>query len=783
MGIPKLIQTLQPFAERVIIGNNNPDTQLISNDTTSIRPRVKSVVIDGPSLVYHVYHRLLSLKAGQKENAKPDNTPRDVELSTRYPLLFQPTYSEIIQSVLAFIHHLTYQHGIEVQKIYFDGALPASKSDVRLARLEDGRKKLLELRQLQSHLGSQSRLVRRTIGTASSVFSSRISNNDCQTVERSSDGSEQQLNPEALFHSANPLPPSFKAMPAPPFMVAAVMDHLQSQLDLRPAITTPSNPQPLPSRSALIQLVPAEADAYCAYYARKTGAAILTSDSDLLAYDLGREGSVILLDSIRLSTLSEEENTKQVLLGTRYHGPSLTSALGISCNLQRFCFYRLLDPTISTSELKVRCRQSLDSQLGSSMEKEWRRFIKQYSTDDVDCPQEEEAYDLARCGHKIPSTKLQGLDPRIAELVTQLQHSRPCSCVSGTEDGGPDNEETTGDEGEEDDIHMYLPLLIEDTSRDSAWSYGSSIRHLAYTILEQRMPILPPHVAAKKRQRVRRIKEYQRRGTRIVGLPIDLDLDAASNRTDPQIETLLQSNFSHEQYFASFRSKCTIEPTPTASDSRFWKSFALQLVGKQRLLNSKPPPENKWTKEYLTPQHVPYKATSWDDVHNQASVEAVLYSLRMLKQIASLVVKFDSARTDRDGREDGGRVRVRVRELADVLASLPPIEELMDPEQVALSRLEEQDVNGEKETETEKQRERESQTRDQDVMDARTQPQENGTTNHGQSPRRVLKDPSQNSSDRTKRQKTNSESKHGNTAAAKLSVTIGNRFAALEMDE
>ncbi|ERF69653.1 hypothetical protein EPUS_03645 [Endocarpon pusillum Z07020] len=685
MGIPRLIQTLQPFAERAIIGNNNPETQLTSNDTTSIHPRVRLVVIDGPSLVYHVYHRLLSLKAGQqeKENAKPDNTPRHIELSTRHPLLFQPSYSEIIQSVLAFINHLTDQHGIEVQKIYFDGALPASKSDVRLARLEDGRKKLQEFRQLQSHLGSQSRFVHRPIETTSSIFSS-ISKNDTQTVKRSSDGVQQQLNPEALFHYASPLPPSFKAMPTPPFMVAAVIDHLRSQLDLQPATSFSSNPQPLPSRSALIQLVPAEADAYCAAYARKKGAAILTSDSDLLAYDLGREGSVILLDSIRLSTLSEEENAKQVLLGTRYHGPSLTSALGISCTLQRFCFRRLLDPTISTSELKSRCRKPLNSRLGAGMEEKWRRFIQQYSTDDVDCQQEEEAYDLARYSHKIPPTQLQGLDPRIAELVTQLQHPRPCSSVSGTEDKGPNNEETTGDEDGEYDVHMYLPLLIEDTSRDSAWSYGSSVRHLAYTILLYHTPILPPYIAAAKRRRARRIKEYQRRGSRIVGLPLDPDLNAASNEIEPQVEKLLQSIRSHEQHFAS-QSETTIETTLIASPSRFWKSFALHLVSEQRLLSAKPPPNNNWAESYLTPQHMPYLPSSWDDVHNQASVEAVLYNLRILKQIASFAIRYDSSRTNEDESRDKNGVTERVRALIDVLASLPPIEQLMDPEQVAMA--------------------------------------------------------------------------------------------------
>ncbi len=782
MGIPKLIQTLQPFAERVIIGINDSNTQLISSDTTSIRPRVESVVIDGPSLVYHVYHRLLCLKAGQKDSAKSENTPRHTELSTIYPLLVQPSYLETNQSVLAFINFLTCQYGIEVQKIYFDGSLPASKRQVRLARLEDGRKKLLDFRQLQSHVGSHSRLLRRTTESVSSVFPSCISNGYHQTGERSPNAVMQETSAEALFQYPDPLPTRFTAMPAPPFMVPAVLQYLQSHLASQSATTTPSNSQSLPLRTAVVQLVPAEADAYCAAYARRTGAAILTSDSDLLAYDLGREGSVILLNSIGLSTLSEEGNSKQVLLGARYHGPSLTSNLGISCTLQRFCLHRFLDPTISTSELKVLCRKPLDSQLGSSMEGEWRRFLKQYSTDDVDCQQEGEAYNLITCGNKISSTQLQGLDPRIAELVIQLQHSKPCSSGSDTEDKGSESGETNGDE--EHSMHMFLPLLVEDTSRDSAWSYGSSIRHLAYTILLHCMPRLPRHSAAKQRRTTRRIKEYQRRGIRILGLPIDVDLDPASHGTDPKIEKLLQSVHSHGQHFTSAQSQPRIETIPIASASRFWKAYALDLVSEQRLLNAKPPPNAGWAKRYLTPERVPYQPTSWDDVHNQATVEAVLYSLRLLKQIASLVARSTPSKPSEDGTEDGEGTKVSVKGLINILASLPPIEELMDPEKVAMSRPEEQEVNEGKKSEDE----RVPQPRDQDMMAVSTRPQEEDITNHDRLSSRVSSSLSPNSVNRTKRRKSNSASKHGKTtgqdsAAKNRRMAVGNRFAALEMHE
>lgn len=419
------------------------------------------------------------------------------------------------------------------------------------------------------------------------------------------------------------------------------------------------------------------------------------------------------------------------------------------------------------------------------MEEDWRRFLKQYSTDDVDYQQEEEeAYNRIECGHKIPSMQLQGLDPRIAELVLQLQHSKPCSSGTDTEDWGPDNEETNGDEDEEDNMHMFLPLLIEDTSRDSAWAYGSSIRRLAYTMLLHYMPILPPYSTAEKRQSSRRIKEYQRRGTRIVGLPIDLDLDFASNGINSRIAILLHSIHSHEMRSASAQSEPTTEIIPIASTSRFWKAYALDLASEQRLLNAKPLPDADWVKGYLTPELLSYKPTSWDHVHNQATIEAVLYSLRMLKQITSLVIRFASSNTGEDETEDGEELKVGVKELIDVLANLPPIDELMDPEPVAISRLQEQDEDGEKKSEVA----RESQTRDQGMMDFRTQPQNEGTTNHDRLPCGTLSNLPHDLAGRTKRQKPNSRSKHEKNAvpdgaARARSITVGNRFAALQMHE
>lgn len=54
MGIPFLTRHLYPFAEAVILGK----FQEVQHQQTE---HVEAVVIDGPSLVYHVSTRLLSL--------------------------------------------------------------------------------------------------------------------------------------------------------------------------------------------------------------------------------------------------------------------------------------------------------------------------------------------------------------------------------------------------------------------------------------------------------------------------------------------------------------------------------------------------------------------------------------------------------------------------------------------------------------------------------------------------------------------------------------------------
>ena len=80
MGIPHLTRHLFPFAESVRLSGGEEDGVLC----------VQSVVIDGPSLVYNVYFRLLSC----------------VE-QTLNPIDAQPTCDEVSMGVMFYLLQLT----------------------------------------------------------------------------------------------------------------------------------------------------------------------------------------------------------------------------------------------------------------------------------------------------------------------------------------------------------------------------------------------------------------------------------------------------------------------------------------------------------------------------------------------------------------------------------------------------------------------------------------------------------------------------------------------------
>ena len=78
MGIPRLTRDLLPYLESVTVGQNKADSNI----------HIKNLVLDGPSVVYHVYGRLAYHK------------------STTSSTLDFPSYAELNNGVVAFLSDL-----------------------------------------------------------------------------------------------------------------------------------------------------------------------------------------------------------------------------------------------------------------------------------------------------------------------------------------------------------------------------------------------------------------------------------------------------------------------------------------------------------------------------------------------------------------------------------------------------------------------------------------------------------------------------------------------------
>jgi hypothetical protein len=396
MGIPRLSHDLLPYAERACLGTGGTSAESAQRPEADTSAVITSLVIDGPSLVYFAYNKLLAYRYSAGTT------------------VLLPTYSEINEAVHHFLSELQ-AHGVAVHHVYFDGGLPEAKRAVRLERMERLRQQLETYRKTYPDFPPSTKPVRPDM--------------------------------DSILWNAVPTVSSKRlTLPAPPFMVASVIESLRKDAEWKDRV----------------QIVPGEADTFCAVAASRSGAAVLTNDSDLVVHDLGTEGRVVLLHSVEKRARSA--SSKDTVIGaSALHPKRIAERLNVP-SLLRYGFERFLDPSISTSAARERARD--DDKLTEKRRAEYDVFAEQY---------------LA-----IPSPTLLGplndLDPRTAELVVNLPQSG----------------------------HIYLTPMVEDPSRDSSWSYGTEVRRLACSLLSANNGT--PAV----------ITEYARRGRRITSTNVSI---------------------------------------------------------------------------------------------------------------------------------------------------------------------------------------------------------------------------------------------------------------------
>lgn len=428
--------------------------------------------------------------------------------------------------------------------IFFDGALPVGKEEIRVQRLERTRKQLYEYRKLYPEAPPEAASPKLPIAHERVIWS------------------------QSATSARRVLPPP------PPFMVPAAIEALAKT--------------PVGER---VHVVPEEADVACARMARKTGSAILSNDSDLSIYDLGQQSCLAFLHTV--------EKVCHVQ-------PSTTSELNISCicpsdvskrlkidSLLCLAFERSLDGTTTTAIVAQRARQAL----AEADQTRFDAFAAEYLVGDQ---------------HR-EETSLTGLDPRTAEFVVQTLPFRATTSP-----------------------RVYLPIIHEDSTRDSSWSYGQQLRQLAYCLHSG---------LSESATTLESVSEYARKGDRIAmtNLPL-LKGHCLVSAASAVLDDLDRK---------------------TLTKPLHWWMYALRLVVQQKLDSGK-----KVTPESIATlfgaKGSPFKC-NWGDVHLHANIQAVLYSARMLQQILQYNSPFKT-RPELDA--------LSLQRLAVALSRLPSIAEL-----------------------------------------------------------------------------------------------------------
>lgn len=401
--------------------------------------------------------------------------------------------------------------------------------------------------------------------------------------------------PSHVFEAGPPTPTTFHGMIAPPFLVPAVIDAVSSS-----------------KYAAVSVVVPGEADIYCAKAARD-GGIILTNDSDLFVHDLGSHGAFSLIHQVELRPDGEEEDGEQIACKTVrlsiFHPKDIAEHLGL-VDLQRLAYvFSRTKGKLTLPEAMIRAKEHRD--IGSLS---FQEFLEEFATNTSIT--ESQTFSPDSLANYIPHAP--PLDPRVSELVLQFTATS------------------------QDNVYMYLPCLIDDPSRSSAWLVCTKERSFAYSI--------PNHLRDRPQERPRpTIAEYHRRGDRIIAQQICIP---SPDDFRVQSTELLAKVQAFAETFADY------------PEHVIWRVYALADVYRWYLENSKPPPSREMMTRLMTGLSKPN--STLEDIHLSAQVQAALYTLRMTKQILVYTIS-----TTKTGPSEP------LKELASILSTLPPIAQLI----------------------------------------------------------------------------------------------------------
>ncbi|KAH7386340.1 XPG domain containing-domain-containing protein [Cadophora sp. MPI-SDFR-AT-0126] len=500
--------------------------------TTFLRPYATTESLDGKQVVIDgpsFAHQVYYLCLGGTSGAR--NT-----------LEAAPSYQKLVTTAIAWLDTVRARN-VDIKKIYFDGFLPSAKLDVRLQRLQTSTHQLTQFHQ---------------------------SNNEpCR-----SSFPQPESTPPSLFQST-PVRSGLTALPALSFVVPAILEALKSSSGY----------------SDVTEVVPGEADLYCARYLKQHGGLVFTSDSDLLVHDLGPNGGVNFFHDIELSG-----NDPSRILRTQTFHPAVISdrlALPKAYGLHSLAFEIFMDAHGTFPRLLTQA-QSLKAI--TNQPQMFKDFLKEYASLPIESDLPAESAGALRV--------LRTLDPRTSEYVL---HFPSLARIAG--------QTLVSEEPASLSPHIFLPFLLDCPVRTNAWEVSTATRQLAYGLVNIIVPA---------REQASSVFEHRRQMERSGGRELML----------PAVSDIPEACMNMLKTFEDLQKKL-----PNFDETQLWIALAVHQDVDWSTANSKTAIGQLFLQRMAYPKiSDPSGYFGWDVVQFFAQLQGSLYSFRILKQITSLVV-------------------------------------------------------------------------------------------------------------------------------------------------
>ena len=371
----------------------------------------------------------------------------------------------------------------------------------------------------------------------------------------------------------------------------------------------------------MTEVVPGEADLYCARYTKRHGGVVFTGDSDLLVHDLGSQGAVSFFSDIESSS-----DNPGALHTQMYRSADIAARLGLpkSHGLLSLGFEMFMDNHVTFSKL---LSQAITLKAIKTWEKEYEGFRVEY------IPLNAEVECSARALHIF-----QSLDPRISEIVLQ--------CPDLAKLAGQD---PLARNPKQDPPHIFLPFLLDCPVRTSAWEMSTSVRQLAYGLTNLVVPEDQQHFT---------VIEHRRQQRNAIGREWQL----------PSLSEIPDACMAVVNLLKQLEEKL-----PKACEADLWLAVAVCQEMEWSTSLDKTPLCRTVTNQLFDLQDKYHRNCTWDMVHFLAQIQGSYYSLRIVKQVSGVLMSHNDAPLLPDA----------VRQLNSRLECLPGFCEVADLNDVA----------------------------------------------------------------------------------------------------